>query len=58
MDITVKIQPLHEVVARQSIRTTYMQECIDTYGLDALVEVHTMVTGFGTYLREIRKAGE
>lgn len=54
-NITVSIQPLHEVVATQPIRTTYIQECIDRFGLDARVEVVRLVTGFGTYLQEIRE---
>lgn len=55
MNETTTIQPLHEVVAMQPIRTTYIQECIDRFGLDARVEVVRYVTGFGTYLKEIRE---
>ena len=55
MSTTTTIQPLHEVVAMQPIRTTYIQDCIDRYGLDARVEVVRLVTGFGTYLKEIRE---
>lgn len=55
MNTTTTIQPLHEVVAMQPIRTTYIQDCIDRYGLDARVEVVRLVTGFGTYLQEIRE---
>lgn len=54
-NVTVTIQPLHEVVAAQPIRTTYIQEYIDRFGLDARVEVVRLVTGFGTYLQEIRE---
>lgn len=51
----ITVQPLHEVVAVQPVMTTYMRECIDRFGLDARVEVVRIVTGFGTYLKEIRE---
>lgn len=55
MNKQITIQPLHEVVAVQPVRTAYLQACIDHFGLDAQVEVVRAVTGFGTYLLEIRE---
>ena len=55
MSTQTTIQPLRDVVATQPVRTTYIRNCIDHFGLDTQVEVVRLVTGFGTYLKEIRE---